>query len=514
MGASQLLDFFSTIEECEKLYPVSRWHVNGVPVWPLVRTEGRAELAYDPVPGVRRKSRVARSSQLLRDVASPLLQPLENRRDWRHEKLFLRPVDALFLGDGISQDFIRGLWRDRYCAPLMDALAANGGSSLLMQPRAQRLPRERDTYSVQWIASWGRLLARTRRARDVELPHHDDVRKLLQDRGFHLNVLDPGVLKRWGVKVAAMARLFDHVLAKTQPRIGFAVSYYWDVGFAFNLACERRSVLSVDIQHGSQDGRHEAYNFWSAVPSGGYSILPDIFWTWSEEDAKAINAWAGQLEKPWHLAVWGGHPQFSTWLDDANPQTREFDAIVAGIKKRNEGDFDVLVPLQDLDGYGAVWDDLADLISASPPHWRWWLRRHPVPAFNRGAGIKKLLTLKRRSIILEEATSLPMPALLRNVNAVLTLMSSTAVESAFFGHRPIFLTEDARMQFSGIFKADKADVISNMEAVMARLKTMAQEGRRPAQRPYHRTDLKHTLNALLAMARNHPDDSANSAAGN
>jgi hypothetical protein len=176
--------------------------------------------------------------------------------------------------------------------------------------------------------------------------------------------------------------------------------------------------LCVDIQHGSQDGRHEAYNFWSAVPHGGYSVLPDIFWTWSEEDAGAVNVWAERLEQPWHRGVWGGHPQFAVWLDDADPQTRKFDALITSIKKEHEGQFDILVALQDLDGYGAVWDKLADLINSSPSNWRWWLRRHPVPAFNRGAGIKKLLALKRlggspapgRSLAVE--FSLPAPAAL------------------------------------------------------------------------------------------------------
>lgn len=499
MGAERLLDFFSAIEECEALYPVSSWRVSGIPVWPLIRTEGRAELAYKDAGNAPRPSDISRITQLLRDAASPLLHPLENCSDWQHEKLRLRPVDALFLGDGISHDFINNAWRDRYCAPLIDALDATGQSCILMQPRAQKVPRDHDTYSVQWIQSWGRLLARIQKPSNIDLPHYDDVRNLLRERGFVLSVLDLGVMKRWGVKVAAMARLFGGVLDKTQPRIGFVVSYYWDVGFAFVLACRQRRILCVDIQHGSQDGRHEAYNFWSAVPHGGYSVLPDIFWTWSEEDAGAVNVWAERLEQPWHRGVWGGHPQFAVWLDDADPQTRKFDALITSIKKAHEGQFDILVALQDLDGYSAVWDKLADLINSSPSNWRWWLRRHPVPAFNRGAGIKKLLALKRRNVLLDEATSLPMPALLRNVGAVLSLMSSTAVEASFFGHRPIFLTEDARHQFSEIFKADKADVINDMDALMEHLGTMAQNAG-PVERPYHRTDLKHTVSRLLSIA--------------
>ena len=498
-----LQEFFAAIQDCERLYPVSCWRVNGVPVWPFIRTEGRQELSAPRAPDGSGRRRLPPIFQLLRHAASPLLHILSNCRDWRHEKLCLTPVDAVILSDGISRDLIEAAWRDRYGGPLIAALEASGKTGLLMQPRAQRLPREHDAYSVQWIASWGHLLSRLFRARDVHLPSHDDVQKLLRARGFDLAVLALPVIKQWGVKVATMARLFDPILARTDPRIGIAVSYYWDVGFAFNLACRRRGILSVDIQHGSQDGRHEAYNFWSGVPAKGYSILPAVFWTWSEEDAQAITDWTKGLAEPWHQALWGGHPQFAAWLDDSSPEARKYDARIADIQQRSGGNFDILVALQDLDGYGVVWDALASKIESSPASWRWWLRRHPVPSFNRGVGIRKLLALKGKNIILDEATSLPMPALLRNVDAVLSLMSSTAVEASFFGHRPVFLTEDVRMQFSEIFKADKADIISNMDALMNHLAAMAQ-GHGRAQRPDHRTDLQQTLNVLLSMAENYP----------
>jgi hypothetical protein len=500
--AGTLTDFFAAIEECERLYPVSRWSVDGVPAWPFVRIEGRQELAQDTSGSNDHRPYAPRLLKLLRDAASPICDVVENCRNWRQEKLLLDPVDALFLGDGVSHDFINGAWRDRYCAPLIAALEANGGRGLLMQPRKQRLPRERDTYSVQWIAAWGHLLSRARPARDVELPDYENVKALFQSKGFNFRALDLLVLKRWGVKVNAMARLFGRVLDRTRPKIGFVVGYYWDVGFAFDLACRWRNVLSVDIQHGSQDGRHEAYNFFSAMPSDGYSVLPSIFWTWTEEDAEAINSWTKHLKEPWHRAVWGGHPQFAAWLDESHPETRAFDAKITDIKTRNSGTFDILVALQDLDGYGGVWDRLAAAIMASPTSWRWWLRRHPWAAYNRGVGIKNLIALQRPNIIIEDAGTLPMPALLRNVDAVISLMSSTAVEAAFFGHRPIFLTEDARMQFSAIFHADRAQIITDMHALTDHLKALEQGQGRVQRRP-HRSDLRATMQALLVSANDY-----------
>ena len=187
-----LEEFFSAIQECERLYPVSRWSVHGVPVWPFIRTEGRQELSESlPSSGNKIASRSFIFS-LLRHATSPLADVIENYRDWQHEKLRLRPVDALVLGDGISRDVIEGAWRDRYGAPIIAALEAIGKTSLLMQPRRQILPRERETYSVQWIASWGHLAGRIFQARTVDLPGHAEVQALRQAAGALANYRLPG----------------------------------------------------------------------------------------------------------------------------------------------------------------------------------------------------------------------------------------------------------------------------------------------------------------------------------
>lgn len=189
-------------------------------MWPLIRIEIRAEMIQKTARGnkcdaPRSSGKTARGAQLLRYGMSPLLQPFENLRDWKHETLLLRPVDALFLGDGISLDFVGDAWRDRYCAPVIEAIEADGARSLLMQPRTQKLPRERDTYSVQWIISWGRLLAHAARTHEVNLPTYQEVRQFLRDNGLKAKVLDRPVLEHLGSRVAAMAWLFDRVLART-----------------------------------------------------------------------------------------------------------------------------------------------------------------------------------------------------------------------------------------------------------------------------------------------------------
>jgi len=502
--------YFTAIEECEQSYPVSEWQVDGVPVWPMIRIEGRSEVLLGAGGDVssgpaKNPTAMARAWRLLGGLATPLTTPLRSMPDWKHEILKLRPVDALFLGDGVSHDCIDGVWRDRYCAPLAEALEADGKNSLLMQPRPQRLPRERPTYSALWIDAWGQFYSRVRPARSAHLPGLAQVRQHLQRSGMDLTLLNEAILKRMGVRVSAMARMFDTVLAKTTPTVGLAVNYYWPIGYAFNLACRRRNVLSVDIQHGGQDGCHEAYNRWSGLPAAGYPVLPAVFWNWHRNDVDAINDWARTLPTPWHRALRGGHPQITEWLDGKNSHAGHALAAIADVKHRHPGALDVLVALQDVPGYDAVWSGLADLIVSSPASWRWWLRKHPVS--NNDPGLQKLLSLKLPNVVVEEASRLPLPALLMNVDTVLTLMSSIAFDASFFGHRTIFLTEDARSFWPRLLESGAGEIVSAMPMLEKKLCEISAGAGRKA--PLGDTpSLQSSLRTLFEMASAYRESAA------
>jgi hypothetical protein len=495
--------YFTAIQDCEQSYPVNAWQVDGVPVWPIIRIEGRSEVLLSGGDGISSPAKppniMARTLRLLGGLATPLTTPLRNLPDWKHEILKLQPVDALFLGDGVSHDCIDGVWRDRYCAPLAETLEADGKHSLLMQPRSQRLPRARPTYSALWIDAWGQFQARARPARSVHLPGVAQVRQHLQRSGINLTLLNEDVLKRMGVRVSAMARLFDGILAKTTPTIGFAVNYYWPIGYAFNLACRRRGILSVDIQHGGQDGCHEAYNRWSGVPAAGYPVLPAVFWNWHRNDMDAINRWANP---PWHQALRGGHPQIIEWLNGKHAYSVRAHAAIADIKRRHPGSLDILVALQDVPGYDAVWSGLADLVVSSPPGWRWWLRKHPVS--NTAPGLQKLLSLNLPNVVVEEASRLPLPALLMNVDTVLTLMSSIAFDASFFGHRTIFLTQDARSFWPGLLESGAGEIVSTVPMLEKKLREIELcPGRRMPSRDA--PTLQSSLRTLFEMARVYRD---------
>lgn len=473
MNQKQYVDL---IAEIETRFPVQHWKYRGIPVWPVARIEARSEsLRSDPngnTDGTPRNRGGRAITQLLRYVFSPLIDKVRNCADFDQEALRLRPVDVLFLGDNTSSDFIAGVWRERYNAPVAEAFARAGNTSLVLQPgERQRLPRSQVTYSVNWVDRWSRIVTKFLVGPDEDFPGFPEFERFLHAEGINLACFDRKAMKQSAARIYYMSHFFGRILARTKPKLVVVVSYYHEIGYALLHACRTRSILTVDIQHGGQGGAHEAYNRWHGLPSDGYSVLPSIFWNWSQRDANYIREWCTPQEA-WHDSIWGGHPQLESWFDETNLQTIAFDKQIASLKECIGGNFDILVPLQDLERYTERWNALARLVEASPPNWRWWLRRHPSAAYNSGNSLNSLFAVKRTSFLTDQASLLPLPALLRNMNCILCLLSSTAFEASEFGHRTIFITEDARDLWPDLIESGQADVITDMKVLLRHMQEL------------------------------------------
>jgi hypothetical protein len=464
-----------------------------VPAWPLARIGLKfsmfrdllqrpgADVQPSPLSGIAR-----RASRAVAHAASPLAHAWQSRGDFGHSVLWPRRADALFLGDGLSLDRVDGAWRDRYCDPLIGALETEGRSSLLMEAgSAARVPRARPTFAAGIVERWAILGAESLGAGrwlTAELPEYGEVLALIGRRGLRTDAVTVHALRRQAARVTAIASAFGRILKMVRPRIGYVVSYYWDIGYAFALACRRHGILSVELQHGTQGGQHGAYNRWLAVPENGYTILPAVFWNWTEDDVVAVDAWAGRLARPWHRGFHGGHPQLAAWFDGEQPRARAADVQFAAIAARGTAELEILVALQDVGASRAIWDRLAALIEASPLSWRWWVRRHPVAVYARGDSTRAVLALDRPNVVIEDATRLPLPALLSHMDTVLSLFSGASVEASIFGLKPIYLMDEARGLYDWLLDSGRAAIITDMTELRRYLEGLARSPRARTRR--------------------------------
>ena len=426
-------------------------------IWPLARMDLYLDMYWANVGGSPPRLRRFPLRYAAR-ITAPLRYLWKSRRDLSHWIGRPKPAHAIFLGDGVSLDRLDGETYDRFGEPVIAALERRGLSTFLMQNSDfSRLPWRRPTYPANVIGSRG-IVAHSASAMPVEMPAHSEVLQFLGGCNVDAPSLTWPALASRANTVLTTAAEFERVLRVVKPKLAFVVTYYAGLGPAFLVACRRRGILSIDLQHCPQEGAHKAYG-WSALPGSGYATLPAVFWNWTERDAADIRRWSHMLTAPWHRSVHGGHTQLASFLDDSDFSTRAWDqkfkAIGAGVAFERE----ILVALQPVGGFRSQWDAVVAQIESGPANWRWWIRRHPASAAYQDAEYLRLVSLRRPNVMIEESSSLPLPVLLRHMSVVVSRFSGSSVEGAAFGVPALFVSEEARGQFSDLIDRGCAAVV-------------------------------------------------------
>ncbi len=438
-------------------------------VWPLARMDLYLDMHWanvgDSPPALR-----PLPLRALSRIATPLRNVWRSRHDLRNWVIRPRAAQAIFLGDGVSLDLIDNEWQDRFGEPVIAELQNRGLATFLMQGGEPiRLPWHRPTFAANVIAAWGALAA-SAASIPVVLPDHGEVLRFLGAMQVRSPSLGRTILERRARVVFATASAFDRVLRIVKPGLAFVVTYYAGLGAAFLVACRRRGILSVDLQHCPQGGAHKAYG-WSALPTKGYSTLPAVFWNWTEADAAYIRHWTSRLALPWHRSVHGGNTQLNPFMDETDPRTVAWDVKFDAIGGGASFDREILVALQPIGGCRAHWEGLGRQIASAPSRWRWWIRRHPASSPNQDQEYHHLLSIRSPNVVIDEASSMPLPALLRHMSLVLSIASGASAEAAALGVPALFLSEEARGPFAGLIERGLASIIDvhDLNTEIARL---------------------------------------------
>jgi hypothetical protein len=486
--------YLTLVDEIERNFPVTQWICGDCGIWPLARMELYLDMYWSHSSTARPEFRPF-PIRWIANASRPVRNVWRSRSDLAHVVLRPKSADAILLGDGVSLDQIDGSVRDRFGEPIVAALEQQGMSTFLMQGGSlSRLPWHRPTYAANVIAYRG-VRGRFASLEPVSLPGHEAVQQFISRNDVSAPSLSQANLTRLANTVRATATLFEPVIRAVKPKLAFVVTYYADLGPAFLLACRRQGVLSVDLQHCPQDGTHKAYG-WAALPDNGYATLPAVFWTWTQADAAYIRRWTDTLAAPWHSAVWGGHTQLGPFLDDSDPRTIDWDRQFSAVGSSSGISHEILVALQPVGGYRGIWESLAAEIERSPASWRWWIRRHPAATRQQDAEYAGLLSLRGPKVLIEEASLLPLPALLRHMSVAVSLSSGSAAEAAVFGVPALFLSNEARGQFSDLIDRGLGAVL-NVGSICSHIAQLPKPSRPP---PIRQPSIEQTLTQLQSLA--------------
>lgn len=483
------------VEQIERDFAVALWRSGDIDLWPMARMDLFLDM-FRSEGGDTSTPQASLLARTLVSLATPVTNLWKSRTDLHHWRPWPKRAYAVMLGDGVSLDRIDGHWQDRYSEPLIAILERQGLGTFLMQSGGpNRLPWRRPTFTANTLSVWGALMASLGPEPTLDLPDFEPVMAFLRQSGVGAPSLSRTRLAR-RVKVAgAIAAAFQRILRVAKPKLAFVVTYYAGLGHAFALACRREHVLCVDLQHCPQDGTHKAYS-WRSLPTRGYSTMPALFWTWTRADAVHIKGWTKTLEMPWHQAVHGGHTQLASFLDAASPNVQAWDQRFDAMSRGTSFEREILVALQPIGGKRKQWDMLAAEIQKSPPRWRWWIRRHPSATPAQDREYSTLLALRQSNVVIDAAAAFPLPALLRRMTAVVSLMSGAAGEAAALGVPAFFLDPEAAGPFSSLIERGDARLIEIADL----LAVIGEKKAPPHARATRAPPLEETLLRLSRMA--------------
>jgi hypothetical protein len=292
-------------------------------------------------------------------------------------------------------------------------------------------------------------------SRRLDLPGFDELERAARAEGLDTTDATRSAIARQIRQLRRASGTFEAVLRRTRPELGFVVDY-GIASMAFNLACARVGIPSIEIQHGVQGPFHWAYARWSALPPGGYELLPTSFWVWSSEEAAVIEEWSAPV-LPRHRAVPGGNLWLDAWRELTSEAVRAVDERVRAAKQRAPGERHVLVPMQTRHGDRTSLGPFLAAIAARPT-WRWWIRAHPGMSTEEAARAKRILGEVPGARLELEASELPLYAVLRHVDAVATMASSVVIEASEMGVPSVITDADVAGHYESAIAAGWARV--------------------------------------------------------
>lgn len=420
----------ASLRSWEARFPVHAWTVNGLHVWPLIRARLAQNLLVVGRPRRSKESAAQAARRVAALSADRFRQPSASTRR-------IACADVLVLTRPANRQLLQGRWFDRLFDPLTDVLEEAGWSVLHLEHRgdgaAYNTPRYRPALVTRPAVTRRNVLAALESVRSARLDAYDEFSSAVRHEQ-PIAAPSPLWIARRARSVERSADFFEGLLRRTRARVSMCSVYYTLVGAALCLASRRTGVPSVDVQHGVTLG-NPAYEGWTRFPAGGYAVVPDIFWSWSEADAAPVEAWPDHV-RPRHRVLIGGHPWMAFW-ESGRPLAASSQAQ---LPSHSSAGLTVLITLTWSSGLSAF---LQQLIEAAPRDWTWWVRLHPLMNRER-EGVRDWCAHHAAGrAFVDEPSDLPLPLLLSHAHVHLTHNSTVVQEAARVGVPSVVVDDHA-----------------------------------------------------------------------
>ncbi len=424
------ISVLKTINTAETLFPVSDWEVNGLRIWPYLRTA----LAYTQNQNVNTRQKVKSGGGRMlkyKRMARYALVVLGLPFQYGKARRAIRESKRIFVGAHTHRVSIDGMSINKYFDASVEDLTRQGEQSVIFD-NSTRLDREHTfngerLFSLPSLYMIPELLKRSglkRRTYTINLDRYDEFYAYLLENFEHTDSIKKNFKKSDVARriegLYERKEFLKKLIAGSQIRSAYFLCYYSSLLYPLLAARNELNIATADIQHGGIGAGHYGYDKWTKHPPAGYTLLPRYFWTWDPYTAALINQWAEGTGH--HQAVSMGNP----WTTDS----LRFYKSVPDVK-----DY-VLLNMTEV----TLDEFIVETILYYGKERTWMLRMHPRQYQNR-AGLEQ--QIRERGIgeyvKLEDPLKVPLPVSLSYCGWFISKASGSVIEAVELGVKPILL---------------------------------------------------------------------------
>ncbi len=469
------------LQHIEKEYPINRWKVDGLHVWPLIRiyigtvlnsivTSGMGEISKNDKNDFDVLKRFLNKAK---QMAIGHLQLIIH--DFKHNQNLQR-ADVILVGKSIDRNMRmpNGELMDYLMDPFRYELEEKGYSVLKFEEceTAFKYPRWRKTYVTDGLIARSLIKKKVMSFIYNDEKFEDESYNHLLDECVQMGMNEVRLTNRqllWEVRrMEYMSDEYMSLLNIIKPRLVIHAGWYSMSKMALTLAAHKLEIPVVDIQHGmaGESGSHFAYFDWSNMPPSGYELMPDYMWVWNQDGYDSVARWGGEKVTP----ILGGYPMNLVLGNREHLLGRYYQRQYAS----NYGDTRpvILFTLQ----WDMVYPDWILNFINQTDEYTWLIRLHPFVDENERVFLKKLA--KKKNIIWEDVANFPLFFLLQNVSMHITMHSSSVIEGEMVGCPSIVLHPSACQMYALQIKRGIAQYVDTPEKLPATIASMLSERKR------------------------------------
>jgi len=453
-------DIKKLIIDLEQEWPVDKWLINDIHIWPYIRIKIYIHLLvqmnnkndsgeFKKSVKKHRISPINYSLQLLKVFPSAL----------RLTYFFfsLKKKKLLFFGS----HFHRVLNDDKYFNRFYDSMVSHHQleddvymveyqrvyEKMYNQKAVIKLKDKLNDYTL--ISKVTSKFSKTK----LVLENYNDFYLYVSTNIVELNNLkiSTEVLVKWANKIKSLNGFYRILYKRVKPSKIIFLGYYGldDLTAALFVGNELK-IKTIDFQHGPQTNIHMAYTCWTKLPQKGFNTMPVEFWNWDLNSKSNIEEWADKTQTVTAKIV--GQPYISYYLNKFQNITDNNERkIFYSLQTKPFSIEDMITP--------------KIILLIKNFDYKWILRLHPRNNINL-LELNEYLILNNivDKTIIEEAFQNPLPDSLNSSVLHVTNYSGCLIEAYLMGIPTLLIHNIGKEMFSSyidekkVFYLDQNDI--------------------------------------------------------